>query len=190
MKRLLISPVVVIAISLAGTAGQAQSGPTIRGIVPGMPHAAALKVLSAEAQCTVTKETLDEGLLPSGTYDYYTSCRLNDGQGSVSYRTTTSLLGDKIREVELVTHSRAETSAAAAALAQQQGLSLAAAEHSGGAWSWQLSGHMDLAIFAYPGTQAFATVLRDTELSRQDDFAITSNTMARATPAAGSAVRG
>jgi hypothetical protein len=190
MKRLqLVSPVVALAIGLAGAAGQAQTGATIHGIAPGMSHAAALKILSAKAHCTVAKETLDEGFLPAGTYDLYASCQLNDGRGTISYRTTSSLLGDKIRDVELLSHSREPMSVAAAALAHQHGLVLEAAEHVGSAWSWQLAGHRDLAIFAYPNTGAFATVLRDTELARQDDLAISANTVARATPPAG-AVRG
>jgi hypothetical protein len=183
----LLSPVAVIALGLTGV-GQAQTGASIHGIAPGMSHAAALKILSAKAQCTVAKESLDEGWLPAGTYDLYTSCRLNDGQGSISYRTTSSLMGDKIRDVELVSHSREQKPVAVAALARKHGVVLEAAELKGDSWSWQLSGHRDLAIFAYPGTGTYATVLRDTELSRQDDLAISSNIIARAIP--GGAVRG
>ncbi len=191
MKRLLqlASLVIAVTIGLAGT-GLAQTGATIHGIAPGMSHAEALEILRTQAQCTVAKEALDEGYLPSGTYDLYAICRLNDGQGSISYRTTTSLLGDRIRDVEFLSRPGEQPAAAVAALAREHGLSLNAAEHAGNAWSWTLSGHMDLAIFAYPATGAVATVLRDTELSRQDDEAISSNIMARARPPAASADRG
>jgi hypothetical protein len=169
----------VIALAVAASP-RAEIKPTIYGIAPGMAQAEAMAVLSGVAQCHVEKDALDEGYLPSGTYQLQTICQLDDGHSTLALRATSSLVDERITEIELTVHSQEAAEAAAAAVVLDHGLSLAAAEHVGAEWLWRLSERQDLALFAYPASDARAVVLRDTALQQEDTLARSAHSLASA----------
>jgi hypothetical protein len=160
----------VITLAAAASPG-AEIKPVAYGVAPGMTQAAAMGILKSVARCHVEKEVLDDGYLPSGTYDLYTVCQLNDGHGNLALRTTSSLLGERVAEIELSFHSQDPAETTAAKLARDYGVALASAEHVGGEWLWRLSEGVDLTLFVYPAGDARTVVLRDTALRQQDKLA-------------------
>lgn len=157
----------VFALAIAASP-RAETKPAAYGVAPGMAQAEAMSVLGTIAQCHVEKEELDDGHLPSGTYDLYTLCQLKDGGGHLALRTTSSLLGDRVAEVELQFHSQDPAETTAEKLTRDYGVALASAEHVGGEWLWRLSERVDLTLFVYPAGDSRAAVLRDIALQQED----------------------
>jgi len=167
MKRFLQAGSLAGVIILAAM-GAPRAETATYGVSPGMTQGEALAALKGVADCRVDKQGLDEGLLPSGTYLLSTRCVLRDGHGTLALRTTSSLSGDRIVEIEHGFRSSDRAEAAAEKLARAHGVAAARAEHVGGEWLWRLSDHVDLTLFVYPGGDARASVLRDTALQQQD----------------------
>lgn len=155
------------------------------GVAPGMTQAEAMAVLKDVADCRVEKQMLDEGYLPSGTYQLVTRCVLKDGRGSLALRTTSSLSGERIVEIEHGFRSSEPADAAADTVARAYGVAAGSAEHVGGEWLWRLSDHLELTLFVYPRGDARAAVLRDTALQQQDLLARNAHTIAFVTGAPG-----
>jgi hypothetical protein len=181
MNRLLQAVSLAGVIALATSASpRAEIKPAVYGVAPGMSQAQAMAILTSVARCHVEKEVLDEGLLPSGTYDLYTFCQLNDGHGTLALRTTSSLVGERVAEIELSSHSQVRAETVAEKLARDYGVAVASAEHVGGEWIWRLSERVDLTLFVYPAGNARATVLRDAALQQEDMLARSANSTASA----------
>jgi len=186
MKHLLQTGSLAGAILLAAMAApRAEGGHALYGVAPGMSQAEAMAALGGVARCKVEKQTLDEALLPSGTYELSTLCTLADGRGVLALRSTSSLIGERIAEIEFRFHSPEAPETLAGKLAREHGVASAAAEHVGGEWLWHLSDHVDLTLFVYPRGDARAVVMSDTTLQRQDALARSANTIAAVTGALG-----
>ncbi len=181
MNRALQAVSLAGVIALAAAASpRAETKPTIYGITPGMTQAEAMAALSGVAQCHVEKDMLDEGYLPSGTYELHTICQLDDGRSTLALRTTSSLVDERVSEIEFTFRSPKPAEAVAAAVALDHGVAIAAAEHVGGEWLWHLSERQDLTLFSYPASDAHAVVLCDTALQQQDMLARSAHSVASA----------
>jgi hypothetical protein len=172
MNRLFLAASLAGVIALAASSSpRAEIKPTAYGVAPGMTQAEAMAILKSVARCDVEKEMLDAGYLPSGTYDLYTTCRLNDGHGQLALRTTSSLVGERVAEIELLFHSQDLAETTAEKLARDYDVAVASAQHAGGEWIWRLSERVDLTLFIYPAGDSRAAVLRDTALQQEDTLA-------------------